>query len=374
LSGTGTVLGMSNCTNYTAGDQVTFKLTDSSATARLIQPGQTISGGTEANAPHIKVTAGTGNFDIGSTQRVKDLDFTGSSVNFGGASPQSNVIYGNLILSPGMSVASSGFGLTFAATSGTKTITTNGKTIDRPVTFSGVGGTFQLSDNMTVGSSQTTTLSNGTLDLNGKVLSTGLFNSSAVTARTLKSNLPNGKIVTTETAANTVFNVGTQTNLTVDRTNNWTIEIGGNTANTRTFAGGNLQLLPSVVFTNTTSGGALHFTGSSTFKSLDVTTPPQSLRFTAGTTTTIEDIDGLPSGTAGNLVTINSITGAAHTLAKSGAGTVCEEYLNVLFSTATPANKFIAKSSTNGGSNTGWYFGSTCTPSSKGRQFLPFFK
>jgi hypothetical protein len=71
----------------------------------------------------------------------------------------------------------------FNATSGTKTINTAGVTFDRPFTFNGVGGTWQLQAALTSGASRTCTLTNGTLDLASYTLTTGLFSSSNSNAR-----------------------------------------------------------------------------------------------------------------------------------------------------------------------------------------------
>jgi hypothetical protein len=241
---------------------------------------------------------------------------------------------------------------------GPRTITNNGKTFDRPITFDTPGGTWKLADAMTVGSTRATTLTNGILDINGLTLSTGQFSTSNSNVRTITSTASSGKIATTDTTATTVFNATTSTNLTVTR-NSWTIEIGGNTTSARTFAGGNLAW-PTLTFTNTTANGRLDFTGSNTFKSLAVSIKPQSLRFTSSTTTTIEDDNGFPSGTAGNLITINTVSGTGtFTLTKAGSTgnfLVSTSYLSVTRSTATPAKTWLALTSTNGGTNSGWSF------------------
>jgi hypothetical protein len=59
------------------------------------------------------------------------------------------------------------------------------RSVDFPFTFSGVGGTFNLGDNLTTGTTRTTTLTSGTLALNGFNYSTGLFSSAGALARTI---------------------------------------------------------------------------------------------------------------------------------------------------------------------------------------------
>jgi len=80
---------------------------------------------------------------------------------------------------------------TFAATSGIKTITTNGKTVDAPLTFNGVGGTFQFADALTQGSTKAFTITNGTVKLKAGTTNTvGSFaTGSGTTQRFLQSTV-----------------------------------------------------------------------------------------------------------------------------------------------------------------------------------------
>ena len=130
--------------------------------------------------------------------------------------------------------------ITFAATSGTNTITTNGVSISAPITFDGVGGTFQLGSALTLGSTRTCTLTNGTLDLVSYTLTTGLFSSSNSNTRVLAFGT--GKIVLTG-ASGTVWTNSTGTGFTYTGTSR--IEaLGPATSGTRTFN-------PSTVSTST---------------------------------------------------------------------------------------------------------------------------
>jgi hypothetical protein len=69
------------------------------------------------------------------------------------------------VLSSVPTFSTSGFSPVFRSTSGTKTITTNGKTIDGDVLFNGIGGTWAMQDALTLGSAFTLTLANGTVQL-----------------------------------------------------------------------------------------------------------------------------------------------------------------------------------------------------------------
>jgi hypothetical protein len=75
-----------------------------------------------------------------------------------------------------------------------------------------------------------------------------------------------------------------------------------------------------------------------------------SIRFTAGTTTTAA------AWSIGSGCTITSITGATHTLVKSGGGSVSAPGATVSWSIASPASTFFAPGGTNGGNNTNWTF------------------
>lgn len=351
-----TVWSMGSLTGFTLTDALTVTCSYSGAAGtRTVDHGSS-GGATAANSPNFSVTAGSDTVTLQAGGGVGDLDFTGFT---GTLSNSAQSLFGGLTLASGMSLSAGASVVTFASTSGTKTITSNGKTMDFPVTFGGVGGAWQLADAMTVGSTRTTTLTNGTLDINGKTLSTGRFVSSNSNVRKVMSSLSGGKIATTDTTASaTVFGGSTTTNLTVDRTTGtWTIEIGGNTTNVRVVALGGATW-PALTFTNTTANGELDFSNTpGTLKSLSVSSPPQAVKFTAAVSYTIEDNNGFPSGTPGNLVTIGSITAASHNLVKSGGGVIDSDYLSISRSTATPANTWYGgATSTDGGNNSGWNF------------------
>jgi hypothetical protein len=107
------------------------------------------------------------------------------------------------------------------------------------------------------------------------------------------------------------------------------------------------------VWMSGTSTGFYDISGSNTISEL-IIDPGRKVRFTAGTTQQIGKLTAL--GTLANPITISSITGATHTLNFTGTGNVVADYLNLSYSTATPANKWYASNSTNGGNNSGWTF------------------
>jgi hypothetical protein len=164
---------------------------------------------TEANALNVNVTAGTDTITTNAACVLRNLNFTGFAGTYANTT---RTIYGNLTISSGMTVTAGTNATTFAATSGTQQITTNGKTLDFPITQNNPGATLQLQDNLTMGSTRTFNLTAGTLDLVDKTLSTGLFNTSNSNVRTLAFGT--GQIELTGNSA-TIWNGSTSTNLTV---------------------------------------------------------------------------------------------------------------------------------------------------------------
>jgi hypothetical protein len=81
-----------------------------------------------------------------------------------------------------------------------------------------------------------------------------------------------------------------------------------------------------------------------------------NIKFTAGTIMTFSKVTMI--GATATFSMIGSITNAPHTLALAAGNPEVEcDYLNLSYSSATPANKFFAGShSVNGGNNTGWIF------------------
>lgn len=338
LTGTGIVF-----TTATGGG--TFS-TSGSKTVNVTSTGSTaisfLTGAiTQANAVDINFTGGTYALTLGGTNR--NVNFTGFA---GSLNNQSRDWVGNVIFSTGMTITAGGTANTFSGT-GTQVITTNGKTIDFPITHSGVGGTFRLADSLLMGSTRTFTHTNGTLDLNGNTLTVG---ASYTTATGTKNITFNGGFLTCPAASATAFNNAVPTNFTTTA-GTGSGEIRMTAATAKTFVGGGSTF--NCTLTNNGTG-ALTITGSNTFSALANGVSPTTFSFTAGTTTTLTNWN--ISGTAGNLVTIQSATAAAHTLSKA-SGTVSADYLSVTNSTATGGAAWYAgANSTDGGGNTGWIF------------------
>ena len=267
------------------------------------------TGGTEANSPNFYVLAGADNVSFTGSRTYGTIDFyDGGASTFTGNFQSDNwafSVYGNLVLSTsvaGITTSSTFTGpITFAATSGTKTITTAGKTYPISLYFNGVGGTWQLQDALTLLSTEGTRLINGSLLLNGYTLTTGSFQSSYSNIRTL--TFSNGTVVVTGSIWQTLI----ATNLTTDATGT----ISMTSASPKTFAGGGgtwSKLLNS-------GAGALTITGANTFMEIGNSVSPASFVFPASTTTSAYAYS--INGTASNLVSLRSSTpGTQYTLAK----------------------------------------------------------
>jgi hypothetical protein len=194
--------------SYNAASEITITGTPTvnctyagSTGTRRVQPGLT-----QASSINLNITAGTDIFRFASGFPFLNVNFTGFS---GTWSNFAFTLYGNLTISSGMTVTAGTAVLTCAATSGIQLITTNGKTLDFPITQNGVGGTVQLQDNLTMGSTRTFTLTNGDLHINNQTLSTGLFSSSNSNVRTI--DFKSGNITVTGNNT-TVWTTSTITN------------------------------------------------------------------------------------------------------------------------------------------------------------------
>jgi hypothetical protein len=249
----------------------------------------------------------------------------------------------------------------FNATTTGKTVTTNGVSPGVTVFFNGVGGGWSLGSAFTCASLR---LQNGTLNLAGYTTSHSLR---LQTETGTKNLIFNGGTVFCTGANATAFNNAAPTGFTTTAgTGTGTISMTAATA--KTFVGGGSTFNCTI---NQGGAGALTITGSNTFSNITNTVQPASILFTAGTTSTFSSFS--LSGTAGNLITIGSVTAASHTLSKA-SGTVSSDYLSISRSTATGgASWYAGANSTDGGNNSGWVFTAPPAPSAGNGNFLMFF-
>lgn len=122
-------------------------------------------------------------------------------------------IYGNVTLFTNLTLSGTST-LTFAGT-GTQTLTSAGVTFTQQVTINKPSSTtFLLNGACTLGTGNTFTLTQGTLDLNGNTLSTGIFSSNNSNTRAITFGSANIALTST-TAATTVLSMATATNFTM---------------------------------------------------------------------------------------------------------------------------------------------------------------
>ena len=186
----------------------------------------------ETNAISVDVTSGSDIVSFATTSgSYRNVNFTGFTGTFNIANSIS--VFGNWNFG-GVTLVSGSSTISFAATSGTKTITSNGVSFPASTNFNGVGGTFQLQDGCTVPASNTTNLTNGTLDLVSHTLSTGLFASANSNTRALAFGT--GKMVLTGLDTG-VYTTTTGTGLTMTGTRTIEVTGVGLLGDTRTISG-----------------------------------------------------------------------------------------------------------------------------------------
>lgn len=274
-------------------------------------------------------------------------------------------IYGNWTNGTGITLSGTGT-ITFAGRT-TQQITSAVKTFTQPITINSPSGSVTLQDALTTGTGVTTTLTNGTLDLNGFTYTVG---TSFTTATGTKNLTFNGGTLVCPAATTTAFNNAVPTGFTTTAgTGTGTISMTAATA--KTFVGSGSTFNCTL---NQGGAGALTITGSNTFGNITNTyksTGATSILFTAATTSTFADWNA--SGESTRLLTIGSVTAASHTLSKA-SGTVSADFLSISRSTATGgAGWYAGANSTDGGNNSGWIFTAPPAPSGSNSNFLMFF-
>jgi len=284
---------------------------------------------------------------FGTTGYIGGVDCTGFSGTFRLSGYAG--IQGNMKFSPAMTLAtqsSSYYYFMYPPTGTTIDITTSGKTIPNFFYFSGVSSTStcRLLDAFT--SSTNLQLYGAALDLNGQTLTA------------LRIDLVANPFILTFNAGNVVvtgiiFNNGITTNLTtIEGTGAGTISMTSSVG--KTFGGGGATYNCTL---NQGGAGALTVSGSNTLKDITNSVQPATVTFTSGTTQTFTDNFSL-SGTAGNLVTIQSSTTSGHTLSKA-SGVISVSYCTISRSNATGGASwyaFTSNGNVDGGNNSGWNF------------------
>lgn len=313
----------------------------------------TVTTGDFDTAPFsFRVLGGSDSVRTSSLHTFKDIIFEDA---FTGTNPILwNYIVGNLRLSANMTVSQTPTGVTQAFRflgNDNQTIQTNGIPVPRNFVIEKTGGTVTLLDDLnntaTADNNLPFTITNGTINLNSKKLSVVRFNSSASTLRTIQFN--SGTLEVTGTG--TVWDTSTKTNLTV--TGPGLINL--TSASSKTFAGGGVNYQNIIL--NQGGAGELTISGNNTFGGISNTYRPASIKFTAGSTTTVDKF--MLNGTSGNRVSISSTTpGTRYTISKQ-SGAVAPYSCQIQDSSVTGGATWRAPSNYDNASisnNLGWDF------------------
>ena len=315
---------------------------------------------------NINVTAGSDTVAIGNV--LGSLNLTGFTGFFNNVA---RTMYGNLILGSSMTASSGAAVTTFAANTVTQIFDSANITTPFSITIgtSSSNGTVIFSNAVTLGNTNSFTVTGGTFNANSYNLTTGTFVSSNTNTRTI--NISNAT-VTIAGAALTAWNMATSNNANLIATNS-NIAFSNNSTTTRGISSGT-----GLTYGNLIMGGAnvaqFQFFGNSTYSSITSTkTVPQTILFTGNSTTTVNNWS-VP-GTANANVTLSSDSLATFNLIKTGSGTVNVNYYTITRSNASPNNTWyslLTNNNIDGGNNTGWIFTYVPPPPSTSNYFLVF--
>lgn len=338
LGGATTVWNTSTSTGFSVTGVANVNV--SNATTAGIR---TLSTGTLAENQSVNFVI-NGSDTIQGLTNARDLDFTGFTGTYQVSAAKT--LYGNLMVSPAVTITGYTGAITFASTTSTQRISTQSATIPFPITLNG-STTLQLVDSLTLGAGNTFTLTGGTLDLNGQALNIDNFTTGVGT----KSITFNGGSITVTSSSATAWNNANPTGFT-STAGSWggLIYMTGSTA--KTFVGGGATYAAGLL---QAGAGNLTITGNNTFTNINTPTTGTHVLFAAGSTTTLTERFS-PSGIEGSIVTIAStVSGSPFTLA-CNVGPVIVRNTLIRDSSATGTASFYAPLSTNGGGNTGWQF------------------
>jgi hypothetical protein len=251
-----------------------------------------------------------GNYNIGTIDMSLRTSNT-VTLDTGTTTP---TIFGNWINGTGSTVTGTGI-ITFKGRN-TQQLTGAGVAITQPITINSPGGTVQLQDAFTTSAANAVTLTNGTLDLNGKTLTAGSFSSSNSNTRVLTFGAGTFALAST----GTIWDMSTSTGATVNR-GTGTISLTDTSTATRTFAGGGLSY-PKLSIGGITGTSTLAFSGVSTFTEItSIKTVAHTIDLGGGQAT-VSIGKWSVTGTIGNLVTISGNGSFGSALIYTGTGII----------------------------------------------------
>jgi hypothetical protein len=259
---------------------------------------------TSADDVFFDAASGAVTCTVSGTRVAKSINCTGFTGTLAGtATPLLNVS-GSVTFVAGMTLTFAGR-ITFLATG---TFTSGGKTVG-DVTVSGSGITVTLGSALTLGITNTFTLTQGALNLNGFTLSAGIFSSNNTNTRSIAFGSGNIALTST-TAATEVLLMTDATNFTFTGTGGFTRNQAATATVTFGTSTGSVTNAPNL--TVTAGASALTITGNSWFKNTDFTGSSCAVTgfyVTAGNTT-------LASG--GTYTSLSFISAASGTIISNG--------------------------------------------------------
>lgn len=333
-----------NLTNFSLSGSRTVIINATSSDFGGISHGSGHTNGTEVNAIDLYLVSGNYSFSSYGI-KVRDIDFSGYSGTYSipGFVDAENYFYGNITLSSTMTIGSAPY-IYIAAVSGTNYITSNGKILT-PVSFGARGGsaTWILLDNAQF---NPVNHANGTIDLNGKTLTTTgyttldgtknlTFNGGTLSSSgSFNNDKPGGFTVTQGTGTGKITFTGSGSKSFIGAGNNYSgIILSQGGAGTLTVTGSNI--FDDIVNDRGASGNT-------------------TISFTSGTMQTLSNFTA--KGAGGRYLTIQSTSaGSRATLSKS-SGTVTASYLRIKDINANGGASWIATQSNDLGNNLGWSF------------------
>lgn len=255
-----------------------------------------------------------------------------------------NSVYGSLTLGSNMIIA--GLNTLYFYSRTPFNLINNGRTFTNPINIYALGGTIIFQD--AFNSTNTLTLTHGTLNANNQNITATSFLSSNTTTRTV--NMGSG--TWTLTGISTVWNTLNASNLTFNADTS-SIVINNSSVSSKTFSGGG-KTYYNLRFTNTGTG-ALIISGSNTFNNLTIDTQPKTVNFVANTTQTINGTF-IANGSTGSLITSRS--GTSGTKWNIIVASTSLSYVDVKDSAGSGAAAPFVCGATcvNSGNNTGWNF------------------
>lgn len=303
---------------------------------------------------------------------TSDMPRLGRSIDFSGCSGSPNwtwngghTIYGSLNTTNVLANTSGGATIIFEGRS-TFTLTNGSMVYTGGMTIQMVGGTMTLQDSLNINNIGVFTLSNGTFNANGFNVTARRVSISGTATRAL--TMGSGTWILISASAEVVWIATTVTGLTFTSTGSTILISDTGAGVNKSFIGGGLTYNNLTV--SNLSTGMMDFTGSNTFAIFTINAP-RTVRFTAGTTTTVSSFVAM--GASGNVITISSITAATHTLSDA-SGINSADWLNLTNSIAGGgATWYAGANSVDNGGNSGWIFAAgpgTTFPGQIGQRLL----